>query len=206
MRNQPENINRHTVAFQLNEALETVGSTVRDACNGLYLEDALGAELAVMLGHILGHLCQAWHRRQMGPDDVVKESLEEFNLNATSVPNWGGHFQLVETATSHPAIDFFLSRQKIDVDTMCVYLLAAEVALQALIEKIDSGQFDSCDISLLGNEFELVLCNLCLAWHLRYLSGDEVSSLDPTIIDELRSWLPSWQWNLRLNDEAPPIL
>ena len=195
MCNQAEAINRYTVAFQLNEALEAIRFTLRDTETD---EDANPA-IWVFLADILGHLCLAWHRRRMGPDELMRESQEEFELKTVSVPNWGGHFRLVEIATSHPSIDLRLSRQKIDKDTICTYLRAAEAALQNLMGKVESGQFDSCEISLLGNEFEPILRNLCLAWHLKYLSSEEISSLDPAAIKELGSWLPPWQLDLSLH-------
>jgi hypothetical protein len=105
---------------------------------------------------------------------------------------------LVGITASHPAIDPRLSRQQIDRDTVFTYLRAAEVALLIFMSAVESGQFNSCDISSFGSGFEPVLRNLCLARHLRYLSGAEISSLDPTAIKELESWLPPWQPNLRL--------
>jgi hypothetical protein len=192
--NQYKSINRDTVAFQLNEALEAIESTLKYIASG---EDANPASW-VFLAEILGHLCLAWHRKQIGPDEVMKESQEEFELKIVSVPNWGDHFRLVDITASHPAIDPRFSRQNINQDTICTYLFAAKAALQNLMGKVESGQLDSCNLSSFGNEFEPILHNLCLAWHLRYLSGDEISSLDPTAVKELGWWLPPWQWNFRL--------
>jgi hypothetical protein len=198
MCNQNNIVNRYTVAFQLNEALEAIVATLHCASEGEYREFTDEWGFVVRLGDILDHLCLAWHRKRLGPHDVTKESQEEYELKTVSVPNWGERFRLVEIAALHPAIAPRLSRQKIDQDTIRTYLRAAEAALQNLMGKVESGQFDSCDVSLLGNEFEPILRNLCLAWHLRYLSGAEISSLDPTAIKELGWWLPPWQWNLRL--------
>lgn len=196
MDNHGATINRSTVAFQLNEALESIHST-HSTLRGEGAEPAIWVSLA----DILGHLCLAWHRKRLGPDEVTKESQEEYELKSDSVPNWGGRFRLVGLAASHPAIDFRLSRGKIDRDTVGTYLRAAEAALQNLMRDVETGQFDSRDISLLEAGFEPILRSLCLAWHLRYLSSDEISSLDPTAVNELGWWLPPWQWNLRL---VPP--
>jgi hypothetical protein len=192
MYNQAATINRNTVAFQLNEAIEAIESTLGDIA-----EDTDPA-IWVCLADILGHLCLAWHRKQIGPDEVMKESQEEFELKKVSVPNWGMHFQLVEITASHPAIDPRLSRPKINQDTIYAYLHAAEETLQNLMGKIESDQLNSSNLSLFGNEFEPILHNLCLAWHLKYLSGEEISLLDPTAVNELGWWLPTWQWNLHL--------
>ena len=115
-------INRYTMAFHLNEAMEAIHAALRN-------EDADPA-IWVSLAEILSHVCLAWHRRRLGPDEVAKESQEEYELKAVSVPNWGGRFRLVEFAASHPAIDPRLSRRKIDRDTVFTYLHAAEVAWQ----------------------------------------------------------------------------
>jgi hypothetical protein len=190
MCNHGADFSRYAVAFQLNEASEAIRSTLRD-------EDADPA-IWVFLAEILGHLCLAWHRKRLGPDEVTKESQGEYELKSVSVPNWGERFQLVGFAASHPAVDPRLSRRKVDQDTVRGYLRAAEEALQSLVREVESDQFDPRDVSSLGNEFATILHNLCLAWHLRYLSGPEISSLDPTAIEELGWWLPPWQWNLRL--------
>jgi len=187
-------IDRYTVAHQLNEALNAIEFMRKDVENG---EDADPA-MWIFLASILDNLCLAWHRRFYGPDDIRKESQEDFELKTVSVPNWGGRFQLVEIAASHPAVDLQLSRQKIDQDTVFAYLHAAEDALTNLLSKVENGLFDSCGTMSLGSGFEPILENLCLAWHLRYLSCMEISKMDPTAKMELASWLPRWQWNLRL--------
>jgi hypothetical protein len=194
MCNQAEAINHYTMAFQLNEASESIHSILMDIERG---EDA-DAAMWVSLADILGHLCLAWHRRRMGPDRVMKENQEEYEQRAVSIPNWGNSFQLVELAASHPAIAHCMSRRRINQDTVCRYLRAAESELQHLMGKIESGECDSGDISVLGSRFGPILHNLCLAWHLRYLNSVEVCSLAPTAIQEIGCWLPKWQWNLCL--------
>ena len=158
MSNQNNTLNRYAVAFQLNEALEAIRSTLGDTEGDKDENPAIWTDLA----EILSHLCLAWHRKQIGSDEVMKENQEEFELKAVSVPNWGKRFRLVEMAASHPAIDPRLSRQKIDQNTICAYLRAAETALQDLMGNVESGQFDSCNVSLLGNEFEPILATYVL--------------------------------------------
>ncbi|GAB6188232.1 hypothetical protein JCM17478_37340 [Thermopirellula anaerolimosa] len=183
-------INRNTVAFQLNEALDAIRSAQRH-------EDPDPA-IWVSLAEVVAHLCLAWHRRRLGPHELIKETQEQFEVKSTSVPNWGGQFRLVGFTASHPAIDRQSARGTIDQETVRAYLKAAEAALEGLMRDVLAGRFDSCDISVLEREFEKVLRNLCLAWHLRYLRSEEVASLDPMAIWELGYWLPPWQWNLRL--------
>jgi len=194
MQNSGESINRYTVAFQLNEALQAIAFTLQEIEHGKDTDPAIW----VFLGDILNHLCLAWHRRRFGPDEVAQESREEYERRSVSVPNWGGRFRLVEFTASHAAVAPHLPRRKIDRSTAGKYLREAEVTLQNLVGKIEAGQLDVCDTSTLADNFEPVLCNLCLAWHLRYSSGEEISSLDPSAINELRSWMPPWQWNIHL--------
>jgi len=120
-------------------------------------------------------------------DELIAQAEKIAELSATTM-----------LAASHPAIDARVSRQEINRETVCACLRAAQAAVQALMAEFESGRFDSYDMFLLGDEFEPVLRNLCLAWYLRYLSAAEISSLDPTSLQELGSWLPSWQWNYRV--------
>ena len=194
MCNRPPIINRYTVAFHLNEALDGIHAALRD-------EDP-DPVMWIDLAFILGHLCLAWHKRRFGPNEVMEEETqEEFELRARSVPNWGGRFRLVELFERPPGIDLRLSRHEIDRETVRTYLNSAEAAVQDLIRRVVAGDFDAGDISLLGREFEKVLTKLCLAWHLRYLTAEEIASLDPTAIKELEYLLPRWEWDLRL---VPP--
>jgi hypothetical protein len=183
-------VNRYTIAFQLNEALEAIRSTIGDP--------AVNPALWVSLVEILGHLCLAWHRRESGPDALASESQEEYELRADSVPNWGGRFRLVEFAASHPAIDAFTSRGSVNRDTVNHYLQAAHVELQALLDNVMNGRFDRHDATCLAEGFVPILRNLCLAWHLRSLSQSEINTLQPSAIEDLSWQLPRWQWNLRL--------
>lgn len=196
MANHDATIKGSTVAFQLNEALHAIHSA-RSRLRDEHTEPAIW----VYLADILNHLCLAWHRKRLGPDELTRESQQQYELKSISVPNWGGRFRLVRFAASHPAIDLQLSRGKIQRNTVDSYLGAAEAALHKLMREVETGRFYSCDTSLLGQEFECILHNLCLAWHLRFLSSDDISSLDGTGINELACWLPAWQWNLRL---VPP--
>ena len=88
MSNRDETINRYTVAFQLNEAFQAIEFTLREIGRG----DDADPALWVFLGDILDHLCLAWHRRRLGPDEVMNESQEDYELKTVSVPNWGSDF------------------------------------------------------------------------------------------------------------------
>jgi len=200
MSDKTETINRHTVAFQLNEALEAIDSTIRSMERGRVADLAIW----VLLGEVLDHLCLAWHRKRLHPEEVMQESQEDYELKAVSVPNWAERFRLVDLATTHPAIDPRLSHRKIAGDTVCTYLRTAEMPLRNLIRKIGSGEFDSCEVESLGDEFVPILRSLCLAWHLRNLSDVEICSLDRRVINEVGSWLPRWKWDYRLVPSSQP--
>jgi hypothetical protein len=152
----------------------------------------------VLLGNILDHLCLAWHRRRLGPDEVLQENQEDYERKAVSVPNWGEQFQLVEFTALHPSIEQLVSHRIIDRKTVGKYLRDGEAALQNLMGKIETGQLDACDTTTLADYFKPILYKLCLAWHLRFLSSADVSSLDPKVINDLGFWMPPWQWNLHL--------
>ena len=191
-------INSFMMAFPLGEALDATGFTIRDLSAGKYSGASGDAGLAIGLAHILGNICVAWHRKMMVPDEVLSESQAEYEEKIISIPNWGGSFQLVDNTTSHPAIDFQLHRQEIAQDTVNKYLCTIEVALRSLVDKVEHGQFDKYCVKSLSLEFEPLLRNLCLAWHLRYVSNEEAAFLDPAVVTEIGTWLPCWEWDFCL--------
>lgn len=194
-------INRVAVAFQLNEALKAIHWTQ----SALRSEDP-DLALWVDFADILNHLCLAWHRKRWGPEEVMKQSQDDYELQADSIPNWGGRFQLVDWVVSLPTVDLRVSRGTINPETVATYLTVAEAALQNLIRDIATDQSDHYDTSVLETQCELILRKLCLAWHLRHLTSVEISLLEPKVLQQLEGWVPPWDPTFRLvsRDEEVP--
>lgn len=194
MSDEGQAANDFAFLFELSEALEEIDSALTDVGR----DDDPEPVLWISLGEIVAHLCRAWHTRTLSAEDLLNESQEEFETRQVSVPNWGRRLRLVGIAERHPAIELHLSRKEINRDTVCAYLRAAEDALRALLAHLDADRGDYCDIRGLESAFASVLRNLCLAWHLRNLSGPEITSADPDAVQKLGCWLPPWRWNFRI--------
>jgi hypothetical protein len=194
------------IAFDLTEAREELGSILADLENGQYrtLGDAGG--LMVMLAHALDHLCRAWHRRNQDASQRADQSQEAFEAMSSAVPNWEHRFKLVDGGTTHEAVAPLLrGRTRLNVLTIEKYVSAAESALCELLAGLDGGEIDYTNHDALASRFVPVLQNICLAWHLAFLTPTEVSSLAPAITEEMSYWVPPLNWNTRLiSQDARP--
>jgi hypothetical protein len=200
LQDQSDSFGRFEIGASLGEALQALNGTLRDLSEGKYHVASDEMHLLIDLSLVLNKLCVAWHRRTSTYDEVVRESQEDYEAMTTKIPDWGGRFTMVESGVMHGGIpNSVYCRMSMDTQTIGDYLRAAEVALRDLMEMIERVKFDPSDIDSLGSQFAPVLSNLCLAWHLRYLTPAEVSALEATTIDEIGHWIPPWQWlNVRL--------
>lgn len=196
-----DTLDRHTVAFRLNEAVVAISSTLA------VIESAVDDDPAmwVCLSHILDSLCLAWHRRMRGAGEVAKETQEDFERQTVAVPNWIGRFHMVDFNEASHVMDLHLERSTIVRRTVLRYLRAAKSDVQKLLRYLDSHEFDPRDDALLEKGLASTLGNLCLAWHLRHLRDDEIAAVAPSALTEVSSWLPPWQPNVKLVDPSTRV-
>ncbi len=197
MNNQFEIIDRYTVGLDLAEALDSLCSAEKQLAAGEYSGEGGDGGMIVDLSHTLSHLCLAWHRRKMEPEETMTETQEEYEEKAVTIPNWGHQFSLTEYWESHHDVNQY-QHDNIMPRTVSKYLSTAKKSLQNFLTFVDKGQYDQCEASSFSGAFVPIVKNLCLAWHLRYLTLDEVTHLDSVTIAEIGTWLPKWQWDYRL--------
>jgi hypothetical protein len=205
---QSESFGRFEMGFCLGEALEALESVLKELAGGLYREASDEMALLNDLSFVVNKLCLAWHRRNSVIEDINRRSQGDYEAMTSKIPNWGGHFEMVEAGVAHDDIAPFVRRRMLlDAQTIHKYLWSAEVALRDLIESIEAGTVNLAESDSLANHFKRILLNLCLAWHLRCMAPAEVSALGPTTLSELAHWIPPWQWmNIRLiPQDASPI-
>ena len=80
---QPEHLR-----FQLNEAKIHLEETLA-RLNETASEECGEVSLAVNLGHILDHICIAWHTRNMSFDEASAMTQQDFERLINEVPNFG---------------------------------------------------------------------------------------------------------------------
>lgn len=205
----PNQYNKVTIGFQLSEALSGLSSLLASAEHGALKDFTDEVKLSIGLGFVLGHLCLAWHTRSMGPEEVGRFTYDGRDIMLSSVPNWGGRFELVGNTVIHPGVDRSIYRRHVlNVDTICEHLRSAQTELDGLTNRINGGDFDKWDIDTFASCFQRVLCKMCLAWHCRYMNAAEIRLLDSFVINELQHWLPHWAWEpgiqlVHIADQTP---
>jgi hypothetical protein len=199
---RPHRLDRFDVGFDLYEAHDALRLILADLQDGEYQTLADLGALRVTLAHLLDHLCLAWHRRNLAASEWADQSQEAFEAMSSAVPNWESRFKLVDEGTTHDQIAPLLCRRmRLSVPTIEMYLRAAESALGALLSELDYAGSEQ-----LASRFTPILQNICLAWHLAFLTLEEVSSLAPTTIDQISSWIPHLNWDTRLiPQDANPL-
>ena len=85
------------VEFELTEALIHLQSLVAEFHEHCVQPDDT-PEVAVQLGHILGHICFAWSGRDMSNEELQALSQAEFERLTDIVPNFNGTRKLGDTA------------------------------------------------------------------------------------------------------------
>lgn len=180
--------------FHLAEALDALQFTLRQWQANEFSESSGEAGLAVYLDHAMDHLCQAWHDRhdrfENNPD--VNASQEDFDAKRAALPNWDGQFVLHEIGNHHPITEQQTYRRFLNQATIGTYLRRAERALQDLQKQIELGTYDNSTDEQLGLAVAPIVCNICLTWHFRYLTEQEISAIDPATVQELAHWLVFW--------------
>lgn len=70
----------------------------------------------------------------------------------------------------------------------------AQIAIENLIQELQSGEYGDGDSVVLEIPFEYILSNLCLAWHSRSLTDDETDGVD----DLIRYAVPNWRFLFKM--------
>src|ERR1019366_5774632 len=98
-----------------------------------FRESSDEAGLAVMLAHIVDHLCLAWHRRWTRYEDKAAVTHDDWNTMSSAIPNWDSQFVLKEQGIEYPVVGGIKWHgDALDQSTILKYLRAAEVALREL--------------------------------------------------------------------------
>lgn len=86
-------------------------------------------------------------------------------------------------------------------------LSEALLALQKCEQKTQSGAYDEDGPLAVAVDFQQVLMHLCLAWHFKDMTHEEIRALTQEEFDRLASTVPNLGFSLKLmsgiNPEAP---
>lgn len=87
---------------------------------------------------------------------------------------------------------------------MLLCLSDASVAIDNLRREIDAGEHDLDGNMALGVPFQYILWQLCMAWHSRWLTDNELDSMTTEQNDMMRDLIPNWGLSFRLVDIDEP--
>lgn len=79
-------------------------------------------------------------------------------------------------------------------------LLEAKVDLNCLIDIVDKGNLTEYDDLSLALGFQQILEHMCLAWHYRYMSNSDISSMSQEEFDLLSSKVPNFACLFHMDD------
>jgi hypothetical protein len=74
----------------------------------------------------------------------------------------------------------------------------AKLALNTILQKAQSGEYDDEAPLVIAIDFEQVLYKLCLAWHFKRLSDQEIEALPEDEFIRLSNTVPNFGFSLRL--------
>lgn len=91
-----------------------------------------------------------------------------------------------------------MSKNVFNRAAVLLQLSEAKLALDAAIEKAKSGDYDDESPVVMAIDFEHVLYKLCLAWHFKHLTDDELNKLSHEEFERLSKTVPNFGFELRL--------
>jgi hypothetical protein len=76
--------------------------------------------------------------------------------------------------------------------------------IDRVISKAQSGELDDLESIAMGCYFQPILENLCLAWHCKWTSNEDINGTDAETDDIMRDSIPNWGLSFRLVDIDEP--
>ena len=93
-----------------------------------------------------------------------------------------------------------MNDDEINSAAMALHLTGAKVAIDEILEKLQSSSYDNDPDSVIAVDFENALYKLCLAWHFRHMADDEIRVLTAREYDRLSRMVPNLGFELELMD------
>lgn len=94
---------------------------------------------------------------------------------------------------------------KLNHEMMLLYLAEARVAIDALQQQLLDPATERGDALALAVNYERVLYNIALSWHVGFLSTAEWESLSPAAYRRIGNRIPNFGFEFTLtNDIVPP--
>jgi len=91
-----------------------------------------------------------------------------------------------------------MNENKFNRAAVALQLSEAKLALDAALEKAKSGAYDDESPVVIAIDFEHVLYKLCLAWHFKNMTDEELNRLSQDEFKRLSNTVPNFGFELKL--------
>lgn len=195
------------VRHNLAEAVEAVGVVAEDVARGVHDHDGAQIALAGDFAHIIAHLNHAWCAVWISNTEYETVGDRDLHRLNAQVPNFGGGFTLVQADRPEQWRTWGVvvpEQEMINHAVMIGELRTAGVLIRRLIDHIDQGSDAAPDHAELANLFEHILGHLCTAWHIRWMSDQQILRIDLATRNQMAHCLPGFDPAYALIDAGAP--
>lgn len=193
-------LNKGAIERQFSLARVALDKALARTKSGIYDESA-PAVIAIDFADILSHLCLAWHYRLRSDDEVMAITPSEFVALSNTLPNFGFHLTLLPDIDSPPDIVSnkpSATENGLNRAAIASQLSEARIAIDAALQKVKQGAYDDEAPAVMAIEFGEVLAHVCLAWHCKNMSDDEVMRQTAEEHERLSNTVPNFGFGLTL--------
>lgn len=185
--------NRDAVERQLGGAIVALDECLHKVNSGDYDEE-VPLVVAIDFQQVLYKFCLAWHFQFRTEEELAQRTSAEYIKLSNIVPNFGFTLRL------SPGIDCeedTLGR-KFNRAAVALQLSEAKLALETALEKAKVGIYDDASPVVVAIDFQHVLYKLCLAWHLKNMTDEELNKLPHEDFERLSNTVPNFGFELKL--------
>ena len=192
-------LNRDAVQRQLSGAKVALDKCILKLNAGDFDNEA-PLVMAVNFEQMLYHLCLAWHFQFRTEDELSRRTSEEYIDLSNRVPNFGFNLTLMS------GIDREGGRFETKFNRQAVrkQLGEALLALQKCQQKTETGAYDADGPLAIAADFQHVLLHLCLAWHFKDMTHEQIQALTQQEFDHLAQTVPNFGFQLKLMSGIDP--
>lgn len=97
-----------------------------------------------------------------------------------------------------------MNENKFNRAAVALQLSEAKLALDAALEKVKAGAYDDESPVVIAIDFEHVLYKLCLAWHFKSMTDEELNKLSQDEFTRLSNTVPNFGFELKLMSGIAP--
>jgi hypothetical protein len=163
--------------------------------------------MAVDFGEVLSHLFLGWHFQFQSEGELARIPSGEYIELSDTVPDFGFKLILMSGIDSETHTDLSHNTEsKFNRTAVALQLSEAKLALDAISNKVTSGAYARESPVVMAIDFQHVLNTICLAWHFKYMTDEELAKLPNKEFERLGNIVPNFGFNLKIMAGIEPKL